>query len=89
MVLQEKYADYLAHLFQISIPLYSYLVCNALLIFFMHLYIYSPYPRKSIFRKCRFPVSPYPYPRIRIPVPCNIGNSKRWKCTDIDQNGAR
>jgi hypothetical protein len=38
----------------------------------MKLCIYLPYPRKSIFRKCRFTVSPYSYPRIRIPVPCNI-----------------
>jgi hypothetical protein len=54
-----KSAFYLAYLFQISNPLYSYLICNALLTFFMHLYIYSPYP-KSIFGKL--------YHRIHIPI---------------------
>lgn len=42
---------------------------------FSILYIYSPYPRNYTFRKCRFPVSSYPYPRICIPVPCNIGET--------------
>jgi hypothetical protein len=69
----------LAHSFYISIPRYLYLICNAPLNFYMHLYIYSPYPLFS--EKWCFSVTPYSYPCINIPVPCNIACCSRQTST--------